>query len=262
MPEDSVPLEDGWSATTPPGDSIMRDFVDSSAAYLTSVGRGVGAAVIDDGDLAGAHHGAPFPFVNMVITRRPIPDSEWPDRLTRLRTAFATNQPFVITAPFPTPDLRDHGFTQLGHPPFMIRPAGPHRDRPALASLAIERVTEPESLAIFERTLIDAYPAGPSGSMLHPAILAVPGVTLWLATLDGRPVATAATHHSGPVNGVEMVACHADVRGRGIGEAVTWAATSVVPERPAALIASDPGRPVYARLGYLPVTRFTLWIGA
>jgi hypothetical protein len=48
-------------------------------------------------------------------------------------------------------------------------------------------------------------------------------------------------------------------RGRGVGAAVTWAATAVDPSRPAVLIASDPGRPVYERLGYLPINRFTLW---
>ena len=34
------------------------------------------------------------------------------------------------------------------------------------------------------------------------------------------------------------------------------------PTRPAMLIASDLGQPVYARMGYLRVTRFTLWVGS
>jgi len=28
------------------------------------------------------------------------------------------------------------------------------------------------------------------------------------------------------------------------------------------LIASDPGQPVYERMGYLRLSRFTLWVGA
>jgi len=262
MPETPTSLEDGWQPTTPSRDSIMRDFVDSSTAYLTSVGRAVGATVVDDVDFAGAHHGAPFPFVNMVVVRRPIPDADWPEQMARIRAGFPGGQPFVITSPFPTPDLRPLGFTLLGHPPFMMRPAGPPVDRPTPVGIRIRPVTDSESLAAFERTLIEAYPAGPSGSMFHPAILQVPGVTLWLATIDERPVATAATHHAGAVNGVELVSCRSDVRGRGIGAAITWSATLAAPDRPAALIASDSGHPVYNRMGYLSVTRFTLWVGA
>ena len=170
--------------------------------------------------------------------------------------------PFAITAPFPTPDLRADGFSLLGHPPFMIRPAGPAPERPAPPGLEISEVMRTDALASFEQTLIEAYPGGPCGSMFRPPVLDVAGVTLWVGTLDGEPVGTAATHHAGAVNGVEMIACMPKARGRRVGEALTWAATLARPELPAALIASDAGRPVYARMGYLPITRFSLWVGA
>jgi predicted N-acetyltransferase YhbS len=51
----------------------------------------------------------------------------------------------------------------------------------------------------------------------------------------------------------------ARARGKGIGAALTWAATLAEPELPATLISSDDGRPVYERMGYLPIHRFTLW---
>jgi hypothetical protein len=51
------------------------------------------------------------------------------------------------------------------------------------------------------------------------------------------------------------------VRGRGFGAAVTWAATLADPAKPAVLIASDPGRPVYERMGYLRLMRLTMWGG-
>jgi hypothetical protein len=40
---------------------------------------------------------------------------------------------------------------------------------------------------------------------------------------------------------------------------VTWAATVAAPALPAVLLASDPGRPVYERMGYLPLLRATMW---
>ncbi len=48
-------------------------------------------------------------------------------------------------------------------------------------------------------------------------------------------------------------------RRRGIGAALTWAATLADPDLPAVLIASDDGAGVYREMGHLPVTRWTLW---
>lgn len=42
---------------------------------------------------------------------------------------------------------------------------------------------------------------------------------------------------------------------------MTAHATLAAPNLPAVLIASDLGRPVYERLGYRPLLRYTLWAG-
>ena len=81
----------------------------------------------------------------------------------------------------------------------------------------------------------------------------------FLGTVAGRPVATAAGHVAAGVVDVEMVATMPDAAGRGYGEAVTWAATLVETGLPAVLIASDLGRPVYERMGYVAVSRWTFW---
>ena len=46
---------------------------------------------------------------------------------------------------------------------------------------------------------------------------------------------------------------------RGIGAALTWVATLVEPDLPAALIACDDGQPVYERMGNLRPLRLTAW---
>jgi hypothetical protein len=252
-------LEDGWQPTTPPGDTVLRDFVDSSVHYLADVGRAVGASTIDDHDLAGAHHGAEFPFANMTIARRPMDADQWSDALTRLRAAFAGRGPFVITSPFPTPDLRHHDCALIGHPPFMTRAAGPGAV-PEPDGLEIEEVTDDAALAVFAETLTAAYPAGDGGTLFSPPVLGVDGISLWVAHLDGAPVATSLAHHGGRVNGVEMISCLPSARGRRIGEAITWLPTLAAPDRPAALIASDLGRPVYERMGFVALVRFSLWM--
>lgn len=254
-------LESGWGPEVPPGDTLLRDYVDSSVRYLVDVGQAVGAATVEHDTVAGAHHGAPFPFANLTVVRRPMTDAEWTDALARLRATYPPDVPFVIVSPFPTPDLAPLGFTCVGHPPFMVRPAGEAIvARPE--GVQIERVADADALAEFETTLIEAYPGGPAGTLFTPGILGVDGVALWIARFDGRCVATAAGHHGGAVNGVEIVSTLPTARGRRVGEAITWAPTLVRPDRPAALFASDLGRPVYERMGFLAVLRFTLWVGA
>jgi hypothetical protein len=78
---------------------------------------------------------------------------------------------------------------------------------------------------------------------------------------DGRPVATAAAYVTDAVALIEMVAVLPEARNGGVGAAMTAAATLTEPTRPAVLIASDLGRPTYDRLGYLPLTRYSLWLG-
>lgn len=244
-----------------PDDTLLRDYVDSSVRYLVDVGRAVGAATVEDDAVAGAHHGAAFPFANLTIARRPLDLDEWTDAIARLRATYPGGLPFVIVSPFATPDLAPLGFTLVGHPPFMVRPAGP-AIVPRPDGVEIERVTDAAALAEFETTLVEAYPGGPSGTLFTPGILDVDDVGLWIARLDGACVATAAGHHGGAVNGVEIISTLPTVRGRRLGEAITWAPTLARPDRPAALFASDLGRPVYERMGFRSVLRFTLWAGA
>jgi hypothetical protein len=41
---------------------------------------------------------------------------------------------------------------------------------------------------------------------------------------------------------------------------VTWAATLADPARPAMLVASDDGRPVYEAMGYVAIERWAAWL--
>jgi predicted GNAT family acetyltransferase len=77
---------------------------------------------------------------------------------------------------------------------------------------------------------------------------------------DGTPVATAAVTVAHGVGLVEFVATMAGARGKGFGAAVTQAAAVADPTVPAVLISSDLGRPVYERLGFLALNRWTFWI--
>ena len=204
------PLEDGWQPGTPSGDTLLRDYVDGYAHYLRAIGTAVDAPVLDDDAVTALDPQAQFPFANVGIVRRPIAEPAWPQVIERVRTHYATRPgaPWVLASPMPTPDLRPLGLELVGHPPFMVRPAGGDLP-PDPPGVAIRPVDNEEGLAQFESTLIDAYPAGPAGCMFTPGLLRAPGVRLWLAELDGHPVGTAAAHVSNQVNDVELIAVHA-----------------------------------------------------
>ena len=77
-----------------------------------------------------------------------------------------------------------------------------------------------------------------------------------LATLDGRPVATGTGWLTGSTLGLYNIATLPDARGRGVGRAVTARLMDLGAERgstEAVLHASEEGRPVYERLGFVEV---------
>jgi predicted GNAT family acetyltransferase len=81
-----------------------------------------------------------------------------------------------------------------------------------------------------------------------------------VAWSGGEPAAVATAHHHAGVTLIEAVATLPAARGRGAGAAVTWAATLSDPTRSAVLIASDDGRPIYERMGYRAIERWTVWL--
>jgi GNAT superfamily N-acetyltransferase len=104
--------------------------------------------------------------------------------------------------------------------------------------------------------LAEGFPAPYSPA--PPALLGGPA-RFWLAWADGEPVGTALSYVAHGVVDVEAVATLPGHRRRGIGAALTWAATLADPDLPAVLMASDDGVGVYREMGYLPVTRWTPW---
>lgn len=74
-----------------------------------------------------------------------------------------------------------------------------------------------------------------------------------MATLDGRPVATGSAWVTGTTVGLYNITTLAEVRGRGLGFAVTARLMDLGRERgctDAVLHSSEQGRPVYERLGF------------
>ena len=147
----------------------------------------------------------------------------------------------------------------LGHPPFMFRPAGGTAPDPP-PHLEIRPVVDAAGLAEFAATIMAAFSMAPDEGLplTDPRILGGP-LHLFTGYVEGRPVATSGGRVGHGIVDIEWVSCLEEARGAGVGAALTWAATMVAPDLPATLIASDDGRPVYARMGFLSLLRMTMW---
>lgn len=257
-------LPDAWDASLPADDNLVKAYVWGYAALMEATARALDWPTVRTDRFVAVDAATGFPFQNIAVPLRPSEPDEVGDLLGEIEAFFAPRPggPFLLWCGFPMPSLAAHGWQLMGHPPLMFRPAG--GDPPPLPEgLELTPVTTAEELEEFGRTLVEAFPVPELAGMPYggfgPGLLDVPGWRMWVGRIDGRPVATSAVHlHSG-VNDVEWISARPETRGRGVGAAVTWAATVADPARPAMLIASDMGQPVYERMGYLRLTRFTLW---
>lgn len=215
----------------------------------------------EQGGLAVAWQGDRGLFTNAAVVCSPPAD--WDDVPATVAAVIPTRAPAVLMSPFTTPDLSERGWHRVGHPPLMARLPGGATAPPVPPELRIHEVVDQPGLEVFERTLVDGFPSVEQqpyrwGGCFHEDILG--GATrFWVGYVQGRAVSTAASHTAAHVNNVEFVATLPEHRRRGYGAAVTWAATTADPSLPAVLLASDPGRPVYERLGYVVLTHWTLW---
>lgn len=257
-------LPDAWDPGLPADDNLVKayvwgyaDLMEKTAAALGWPWKRTERFVAIDGSSA-------FTFQNVAVPLRPFGPPEVDDLLDEIGDFYAgrAGGPYLLWCGFPTPGLADRGWNLMGHPPLMLRPPG--ADVPPVPDgLEIVPVTTADELEEFGSTMVEAFPvpelAGRPYGGFGPGLLDVPGWRMWIGRVDGRAVATSAVHLHAGVNDVEWISNRPEARGRGIGAAVTWAATLADPARPAMLIASDLGQPVYERMGYLRLTRFTLW---
>jgi GNAT superfamily N-acetyltransferase len=82
--------------------------------------------------------------------------------------------------------------------------------------------------------------------------------------VDGAPAAAAAVYVTHGVAGIGWVGTVPEHRGKGYGEAVTWAAIREGFRRGAAIAnlqASSMGRPIYERMGFITATEYRVFSG-
>jgi hypothetical protein len=103
----------------------------------------------------------------------------------------------------------------MGHPPLLIRPAVGAAPAPP-DGVTVSEVRDDTDLGTWDRILATGYPMPRSPA--PPALLG--GATRFLlASVDGRPAATALSYAAHGVLNIEAIATLTEDRGRGLGAA-------------------------------------------
>jgi GNAT superfamily N-acetyltransferase len=256
-------LTTGWEPELPVRDSMLRQFVFSYADRTAWMAGALGGGVDRDDDAALADLGSAFLFDNAVVLLRPPTPQRLAAVLDRAKAFYPADRAWVLMSVWPLPDqdatFVERGLTLMGHPPLMVRPPGgtPYAPPPELRVLP---VSTPMDLSVFRQVLADGYPLSidETSAIADPRLLGG-DIHLFLGYAGNAPVATsgAAIHHG--LLEVDWVATLPEARRRGYGAAMTWRAVRVAPDLPAVLIASDPGQPVYERMGFMRLLRATVW---
>ncbi len=220
--------------------------------------------VAEDGGVWLWSCGLPVADFNVAFPKAPVRDLD--ACLARAEAFFAPRDfPWRVTARRELaerhgPALVAAGFEEGERFPAMtLGPLPEPRRHPP--GLEVREVAGPEDLARFQDTAFRGFglPGELGGKFITEAFLALPHARMCLGLVDGEPVCTAAVVMSGELIGVYWVATLESHRGRGLGEAITWAAIEMGRRRGGTwccLQASALGRPVYERMGFATPTEY------
>ncbi len=263
--DDAAParrLEDGWLPDTPVDDTLLRQFVHNQAELDAIVARALGGRVEATADVFLADAVSPVPYFNQAILARPLRGAD--DGVLDEVEAFFTGgkHPATLLSLWPTPDLSARGWALMGHPAFVARGPAPHDSVPR-PGVEVRVADDAGTLAVAERVAIEGYPleeaAGLSEPNVLPATLLGTGLRVRLGLCDGEPAAVGNVYTGHGVVNLCLGATLPAARRRGVWEALVWARLDEAPDLPAVAYTSDYSRPGFIRMGFLPITRFTLW---
>lgn len=167
--------------------------------------------------------------------------------------------PVQVWSAWPTPNLSPRAYHRH-QVPALLRPVS--TDAPAPPRELLVRPARGADLHAAGRLIDEVFECGAGNSVpLVTEEVIGEDLEVFVGIVDDRVVATATAYVSDGLCGVYAVATAGDCRGRGYGEALSWAATLFRPDLPATLQASSMGLPVYVRMGYREFGHFDLWEG-
>lgn len=259
-------LETGWLPATPVGDTLLRRFLHNQADVNGVVARASGGTVEHHDGVVLANARSPVAFLNQAILMAPVlrPDDPVLDAVDSF--FGGGGRPATLLSAWPTPNLAHRGWSLVGHPVFVVRSPSPvsYRRRDGVEVRLVGEAAPAAELVTAERILIDGFPldearGAPPGAVL-PAGTIGSGLETRLGLLHKEPVAVGEVFVDHGVTNLCMAATLPPARRRGLWEALVWERVATAPELPAMAYTSDLSRPGFVRMGFLPITRFSLWL--
>ena len=257
------PLTTGWEPETPVEDTLLRRAVFALAEAWEPAVAAMGGRVRRCAEFALADLGRPAGLANAVTLLQPLPHP--PEAVldaVEAEVSGGTGTVGLVSA-WPTPDLTARGWELLGHPPLHLRPAGPLPAVPPPAGLRITPVADAAAVRDFERVLVAGYPFPDvtPGTLFDERLLTASAPLLEIGYLGGRAVTVGARHTAHGLVVLALGATLPDARHRGCWAAMVRSRLAAAPDLPAVALFGDDSRPGAERLfGFLPITRFTLWV--
>jgi hypothetical protein len=255
------PLETGWLPDTPVEDSLLRRFLHNQADSNAALAVAGGGQVERRPDVVLSAYDVPVPYLNMGVLMRPLTGID-DEALDATESFFAGGQPGTLLSAWPTPDLSSRGWTLMGHPMFVAH--GPRGDVvPEQSPVRVTVACSAEDLALAERIVAEGYPIPPAvglpaNAVMGEGLLDSPYLVR-IGWLDGEPCAVGASFVGSGVVNLCLAATLPSGRRRGVWSALATARMADGHDLPAVAFTSDFSRPGFEKLGFLPVTRFTLW---
>jgi hypothetical protein len=168
----------------------------------------------------------------------------------------------TVLSIWPTPDLAARGWLLVGHPVAVLRAPG-RFDHPTRDGVGVRLAATTRDLAAAERVAVEGYPLDPARGLppgsLFTTALGDAGVRVRVADVDGDPAAVGLSHVGHGLVNLCFAATLPAVRRRGAWAALVEARVADAPDLPAIAYTSDHSRPGFVAMGFLPITRFTLW---
>jgi hypothetical protein len=262
-------LATGWGPQEPIDDSVLRRFVFNQADVLRAMAGGPAGRQSSDDDVVMVDSGGPVPYNNMAVLLRPVTSAADPvlDRIADFY-ADARDRVSLLLSVWPLPDLGARGLQLGGHPMFVVRAPGPVTGT-VRDGVEVRDVVTVDDLHTLERVAVEGYPideakGAPPGTLFTDTLLAdqVTGrrLRLHLGLVDGTAVSGAAALDAHGVVNLCFAATLPAGRRRGVWSALVWARVNQVPDQPAVAFTSDDSRPGFVHMGFLPVSRFSLWV--
>ena len=256
-------LESGWLDDTAVEDNLIRQFVRNQGDLSIEQALASGGRAAEAPGVVVTDSGGDLLYWNQAVLQRPLAGSD--DALLDCVDDFwagERDRTSTLLSAWPTPDLTKRGWNLVGHPMLVVRAPGPH-DASSKPGVRIERVATAEQLGVVERTVIDGYPmpelAGRAPLSVLPAALLDTPVVVRLGHVDGEPAAATLGYVGHGVVNLCLAATLPNARRRGVWAAMVWARVDDAPHLPAVAFTSDHSRPGFVKMGFLPITRCTLW---